>query len=115
MGNVDRSWFSIEAQSTPVPKFECKDVWRGADLQHNAILTGTVYRSRRNQNVIVLTDRPLLNMLLRIELCTRSLRGFQFFDHVFRNYFVFQSQVNMCTFFYIHQVVALILSVLHPE
>src|SRR5688500_5026419 len=100
MTDIDRPGFSIEAQTSPIPEFESKNIRGSTDLQYNAILTGTMYGSCGNQDVVMLINRPLLNVLLGIELRSCFLRPFQFFDHVFRNDVVSQSQINMRSVFH---------------
>src|SRR6185437_15190752 len=74
-----------------------------------------MHRSRRDQHMIVLLDRPLPGKLLRIEWLTAPLRLLQGPDHLRRVHLVPQPEINTGIVRNIEDIITLILRIIHPE
>ena len=115
MADVDGSRQSVEAQTPPIPEFKSEDVGGCADFEHHAVFAGAVHGPCRDQDVVVLFDRPAFHVLFGIERSAAVLRRFQFGDHHFGLDVFPQTEINASIFLHIEHVIALVLCVKHAE
>src|SRR6266496_2259139 len=58
---------AVQAEASPIPQLESENVGRGADLEDHAVPSRTVNGARRNQEMVVLTGRKAIDVLLCIK------------------------------------------------
>ena len=113
--DIDRTRFSVQAQAAPVPELEGEDIGRRADLKDHAAGAGAMDGARRNQVMVVLAGRNLIDILLRVEDNLTALGGTKVFDHRLAVYAFLQAQVHDSILRRVQQIITLVLGVRHPE
>src|SRR5581483_1909828 len=106
---------SVEAQAIPIPQLECEDVWCCTDLEHHAVLAGTMNRTRRNEKVIVFLCGKLIHILFRGEHVTACLGQAQIAGHLLLINSFLQTQINAGSGLGVQQIIAFVLRVMHSE
>src|SRR6267378_285003 len=114
--DVDGPRLAVEPQTTPVPELEGVDVGRGADLEHDDARAGTVYRAAWNQEVIVNSDRPLVDIgVSRERRASGELSGPKIGSHGFSVDTGLQAEIYRGIRSGRQYIVAFVLSISDPE
>jgi len=115
MLEVNRARLAVHAHSSPVPKLKGKDIRRGAYFKDHASRSTAVYRSSGNKDVVVLSHRPTLSVLVSIKGSSSLLSRLKLRNHGTRVYSLFEAKVDMGVRLGIEHVVTFVLSVMHAK
>ena len=116
MFKVDGTRLAVKVNATPVPELECENIRRSADFQHHGICAGAMYSAGRNQHMVMLLDRNLVDKFFCRERLAAVLGCLQGADHFFRLCTGFNAQIDARGFAgSIQKIVALILCIVHME
>src|SRR5690348_7090267 len=115
MVQVDRSRTSVQTESSPVPHLKSENIRRCANFQHHAVTPRTMRSSRRNQKVVMLLRRELVDILLRVELYLPALCPSQIADHLLAIDTILHPEIYSSFLSGIQQVIALVLGIVHSE
>ena len=113
--DIDRSGLAVHSQAPPVPEFKGKDIGRRTDFQNHSAAARAVNGSGRDQEVVVLLSRDLVDELLRVKRRAALLCHLQLRDHIGDLYTLFQAQIYAGALFRVQNVIALVLRVSHAK
>ena len=108
---IDGTRFAVESESSPVPQLEGEDAGRRADFEHHAVCARAMNRACRDEVVVVLLRRQLVDVFLCVEKDFAPLCSSQVLNHLHLVHALLQAQKDHRIFACIKQIVALILRV----
>ena len=115
MPYVDGPRFAVEAKPAPVPELEGENIGGGADFEHHAVRARAMDGAGGDEKMVVPAGGPGHNITVGLKIALTPLGGLEIRHHGPGVHSVPEAQVYHGTLFGVHEIIALVLGVVHAE